>query len=241
MRAGIPFAISGCDAVVRVTQYFTYNPPGRSVYNIPLTVSQLGLPGAPLNSTCILSIPIERVLLPPLITTDTFIVPEASPAGFFLGNVGVYTQADGTDIARVYFSANDTRNAFLMDRWGNVTVGPGNLAVLNVQSQYKYNVTAVTTGGKSATWPIIIILSPVPQPAVTRDQTRSISEGAASGFVIAPRLDAIHPQGVAFNFTSISDGDGISTVFGITTDVSVCVGARGGAGQSLCGLPRNAP
>jgi hypothetical protein len=72
--------------------------------------------------SCMLNVTVVQVPLPPVLANTAFFVPELSPVGTLVGNVGATDPANFT-VSNYSWSTVDTPNAFSIDpQSGNVTL-----------------------------------------------------------------------------------------------------------------------
>ena len=135
----VPFSIGACDGIVRVLtpvrwkvqQTYTFTVIARN------DGSSIGIGSS--SSSCVATVTVLPVYLPPKPSVTTFSVAELSPVGTFVGNMAT-VDPEGFPVRRHAFTVVDVPDAFAVDAQGNVTVKAVVDTLLSLKSIFAYTV-----------------------------------------------------------------------------------------------------
>lgn len=209
---------------------FAINPStGRlTVANLPpnilnsffLTVKVTDSAGAASSAT--VTVTINRVNLPPIVSPATFSVSEGATAGTFVGTV-VATDPDAGQTVSFAIVGGNLGNAFAINsRTGQLTVKNPSALDYETNPGFALKIAATDNGAPPATGTgqIYIKLTNVNEAPVVTADTFAVKIGAAIGTVVGT-VKASDPEGSAVSY-SITAGNGTqNNAFAINSSTGV--------------------
>ena len=166
------------------------------------------------STNCSVTVSVNQVPLPPVVSTTTFNAVELSALGTVVGNVGA-SDPSNFSISNYSWAAIDYPNAFAIDNSGLITISASIDTLALSKSVWAY-VVAVCNAFICGQYAVTIDVAVTPRPPVIAPQNRSVAENAAGGSFLTPALIATQPQGLAMNFSVAP-----TTVFGIQPSTGV--------------------